>query len=371
MTTFVQLHFLTPYPPSNPNRDDQGRPKTAMVGGAPRLRLSSQSIKRAVRISPVFAGALEGQLGERTQRIGEVVRDHLIREKGADAETAYAIAEKIADAFGALDAKKNKETYEDGRAKLLTAQLAFISPDERAAAIEYAERALQDGADVSKAVKKEIEKAVLRRADGAADIAMFGRMLADDPEFNREAAVQVSHAVTTHRTEVEDDYYTAVDDLKIAAEDSGAGFVGEAGFGSGIYYLYACLDADLLIENLDGDRDLAARAAGALVEALATATPSGKQNSFAHRPRATYVRAERGDRQPRDLSAAFFRPVDDPNLRAASVRELEATATKLDRAYGPNADAHAVLDVEAERGSLGEISAFVADAVRLAGAGAA
>ena len=33
MTTFVQFHLLTPYPPSNPNRDDQGRPKQASVGG--------------------------------------------------------------------------------------------------------------------------------------------------------------------------------------------------------------------------------------------------------------------------------------------------------------------------------------------------
>lgn len=365
MTTFVQLHLLTTYPPSNPNRDDQGRPKTAMVGGASRLRLSSQSIKRAVRTSPAFASALAGNLGERTQRIGEVVRDHLVTEKGAAADTAYTIAEKVADAFGALDTNKNKG--DDGERRLLTAQLAFISPDERAAAVEYAERALADGADLSKAAKKEIEKAVLRRADGAADIAMFGRMLADDPEFNREAAVQVSHAVTTHRVEVEDDYYTAVDDLKTAAEDAGAGFVGEAGFGSGIYYLYACLDADLLIENLGGDREIAAKAAGALVEALATASPKGKQNSFANRPRATYVRAERGDQQPRDLSGAFFQAVTAPDLRDASVKALEDLATKLDRAYGTQADEKLVLDVEAETGTLEEIKLFVADTVRAAG----
>ena len=367
MTTFVQLHLLTTYPPSNPNRDDQGRPKTAMVGGAPRLRLSSQSIKRAVRTSPAFASALEGHLGERTQRIGEVVRDHLVDQKGADPVVAHAIAEKIADAFGALDTNRNKEKDGEKR-RLLIAQLAFISPDERKAAIEFAEHALDEGADLSKAAKKEIEKTVLRRADGAADIAMFGRMLADEPEFNREAAVQVSHAVTTHRVEVEDDYYTAVDDLKTAAEDAGAGFVGEAGFGSGIYYLYACLDADLLIENLSGDHDLAAKAAGALVEALATASPKGKQNSFAHRPRATYVRAERGDRQPRDLSGAFFQAVRGDDLRDASVRAVEGMVAKLDRAYGTCADETRVLDVEAEQGSLEEIKSFVADAVRSAGA---
>ena len=48
--------------------------------------------------------------------------------------------------------------------------------------------------------------AILCKADTATDIAMFGRMLADNPEFNREAAVQVAHAITTHKVEVEDDF---------------------------------------------------------------------------------------------------------------------------------------------------------------------
>lgn len=100
---------------------------------------------------------------------------------------------------------------------------------------------------------------VLRRADGAVDIAMFGRMLADDPAFNRDAAVQVGHAITTHRVLAEDDWFSAVDDLKTRDEDMGAGHLGEAGFGSGVYYLYACINADLLIENLAGDKDLAAQ----------------------------------------------------------------------------------------------------------------
>lgn len=366
MTTFIQLHLLTTYPPSNPNRDDQGRPKSAMVGGAPRLRLSSQSIKRAVRTSPDFRQALEGHIGERTQRIGEVVRDHLVVKKGADPERAYKIAEKIADAFGKLDEAKNKAANKEPAEsrRLLMAQLAFISPEERQAAIEYAEKALEAGADLDKKAKKEIEKQVLRKADGAADVAMFGRMLADDPDFNREAAVQISHAVTTHRAEVEDDYYTAVDDLKTAAEDAGAGFVGEAGFGSGVYYLYACINTDLLIGNLDGDRELAARASEALVRALATATPSGKQNSFAHHPRAGYILAEAGEQQPRDLSGAFFKAVEGDDLRLASATALESLRGKIDNAYGAGGGESAILDVDAEKGTLEEIRTFVREAVK-------
>jgi CRISPR system Cascade subunit CasC len=366
MTTFVQLHLLTTYPPSNPNRDDQGRPKSAMYGGAPRLRLSSQSVKRAVRESPAFREALSGHLGERTQRIGEVVRNHLVSAKEADPETAYGIAEKIADAFGALDTKRNAPPKEgEGPRRLLMAQLAFISPDERRVAIELAEKAL--AGEALPDAKKALEGLILRTADGAADVAMFGRMLADDPDFNREAAVQVGHAITTHRAEVEDDYYTAVDDLKTAAEDAGAGFVGEAGFGSGVYYLYACIDTGLLIDNLDGDRALAARAAEALVEALATATPSGKQNSFAHRPRAAYIRAEAGEAQPRDLSGAFFSPVGAEDLRKASIAALEDMAGCIDRAYGTVCASPAVMDVVEGTGSLAEIKAYVRKAVEAAG----
>jgi CRISPR-associated Cas5-like protein len=170
---------------------------------------------------------------------------------------------------------------------------------------------------------KDLRSEVLRRADGAADIAMFGRMLADDPDYNREAAVQISHALTTHRALVEDDFYSAVDDLKVRSENAGAGFVGDAGFGSGVYYLYACVDCDLLVENLAGDQALARRSASALAAALATATPSGKQNSFAHRPRAGRIRAEFGNQQPRSLAGAFFKPVAGEDLMATSVAALE------------------------------------------------
>ena len=99
MSRFVQLHYLTVYPPSNPNRDDQGRPKTAIYGGVPRLRLSSQSLKRAARLSDVMRERLQGHMGERTQRLGEEVRKHLL-EHGADETRATDIARTIADIFG-------------------------------------------------------------------------------------------------------------------------------------------------------------------------------------------------------------------------------------------------------------------------------
>lgn len=355
MANFIQLHYLTTYPPSNPNRDDQGRPKSAMFGGVNRLRLSSQSIKRAARVSPSFTNALKGHLGERTRQFGKIVKGHAL-SLGADEAKAQDIAEKIANVFGKLDVKKGKDS---GAAFI--AQLAFLSPDEQAKALELAQAAV-DGEQLPEL--NELKKLILRTADSAADVAMFGRMFAVDPDFNREAAVQVSHAITTHRADIEDDFYTAVDDLKISSEDSGAGFIGDAGFGSGIYYLYSCIDVDLLIENLEGDAELAARSAEALMESLAIATPAGKQNSFSHHPLATYIRVESGNQQPRDLSGAFFKPIRGEDLREQSIVALESTVKKLEKAYGLSAEKSISLNVEKEEGSLNQLKDFVKNAVQ-------
>ncbi len=354
MTTFVQFHLLTAYPPSNPNRDDQGRPKQATMGGAPRLRLSSQSIKRAVRECSYFENDLADNTGTRTKRLFERLKEKLLQD-GVSEKDAQDTAEKVAKIFGKLEAPKKEEPE-----KLIATTLAFISPDEWRLAEDLAAKMLA-GEDLPK--DKDLKKLVLRRADGAVDIAMFGRMLADDPDYNRDAAVQVGHAITTHRVLAEDDWFAAVDDLKTRAEDAGAGHLGETGFGSGVYYLYACVNVDLLVENLAGDRDLAARGLESLARALATATPRGKQNSFAHHPRAGYIRVEKGGQQPRDLSGAFFAPVKGEDLLAASKSALAATADQIDRAYGDCCDAHLVMDVTAGIGSLDEIAAFAAGAV--------
>lgn len=354
MTTFLQFHALTKYGPSNPNRDDQGRPKQANVGGAPRLRLSSQSVKRAIRESSFFLTDLNGNTGTRTKRLYENLFKMLV-EEGAAEDAASASAEKIAAIFGKIDTPDKKDP-----ARKIGTTLAFISPAEWAEAEKLA-RADIAGEELPK--DKDLKKMVLRKADGAVDIAMFGRMLADDADFNRDAAVQVSHAITTHSAMSEDDWYSAVDDLN-KADESGAGHLGETGFGSGIYYQYVCVNVDLLIENLSGDRELAAKGLEALTNALAIATPTGKQNSFAHRPRAYFIRAERGTQQPRDLSGAFFKPVQEQPWEETSVHELNAAVSAIDRAYGNAYESDAVMDTIAGTGTLAEIVAFAARAAQ-------
>lgn len=354
MSRFIQLHLLTFYPPSNLNRDDTGRPKSAIVGGVERLRISSQAIKRAVRTSEAFKQALDGHLGERTQRFGEEIEAHLL-EKGAHAEQAREIARKIATVFGKVaEPEKGKADAPPPSAR--TAQLAFIGPEERAKALALAEATL-----AGEAVTIDADT-ILTRADTAADIAMFGRMLADNPRFNREASVQVAHAVTTHKVAVEDDFYTAVDDLKTPEEDAGAGFMGELGFGSGIFYLYVCIDKALLVKNLGGDTALADKSIEALTEALATVSPTGKQASFASRARASYILAEKGAQQPRTLAAAFVRPVTGDDFLAVSIERLTKARKAMDDAYGACADAVFEMNVPEGKGNLAALEAFVTEA---------
>ena len=346
MADFLQLHLLTAHAPANLNRDDTGRPKSAVFGGVARLRISSQSLKRAWRTSPVFAEKLEDHLASRTQRLGQDLRKHL-EERGMTHEDASRTARSIAGLFGKLKGEKddNPEFIE---------QLAFVSPQERATAFELADKAL-----AGETIEPKPEDILLNR-DSAADIAMFGRMLADNPGFNREAAVQVAHAITTHRAVAEDDYYTAVDDLKDAGEgdDAGAGFVGVQEFGSGVFYLYLCVDRDLLSKNLAGNRAVRDAAIAALVEAAATVAPRGKQASFASRAYAFCALAEKGPQQPRSLAAAFLGPVDGGNLGDESQKKLIEFRQALERAYGACADAAYEMDVSGGKGSLAGLIDF-------------
>lgn len=357
MTTFLQLHLLTAYPTSNLNRDDTGRPKTVEFGGVQRLRVSSQSLKRAWRTSPVFAERLGDRVGKRTQRLGADLRAHLMTG-GMNEKKATEVSRQIAEVFGKLEDK-------EGRDPTFIKQLAFISPEERQRAFALADKALAGEKIDPKA------EGLLVKTDTAADVAMFGRMLADHPAFNRDAAVQVAHALTTHRAVVEDDYYVAVDDLKDPAdrEDSGTSFIGVQEYGSGLFYIYACVDCDLLARNLGGDTSLARDALAALVECSATVAPRGKQASFASRARASFVMAERGSQQPRTLAAAFLRPVgardSGGDLFGASIARLDTFCRNLDSAYGPCADDRRQMTVTPTQadGSLDEIVQFAMESI--------
>ncbi len=274
MSTFIQLHLLTSYPPANLNRDDLGRPKTAVMGGVQRLRVSSQSLKRAWRTSELFKRALDGHIGIRTKEMGSSVVLRRLTEADIPEYDAKNWAQSIAERFGKLKGKGGE-----------IEQLAHFSPTEVEAVNALTSTLIAE----RRAPRDDELNALLRAHHTAADIAMFGRMLAASPSFNTEAATQVAHAVTVHKVAVEDDYFTAVDDLNLGEEDMGAGHIGETEFAAGLFYLYVCVDRDLLLKNLGGDEILTTTTLRALTEAAATVAPTGKQNSFASRAYASYL----------------------------------------------------------------------------------
>lgn len=355
MSRFVQLHVLTAYPPANLNRDDTGRPKTALLGDALRLRISSQSLKRAWRTSDVFEAAIGTQhLGTRTKLLGVELHRMLVQGGVAD-KTAREWARGMAGQFGKLKADKKTDNDDD----LQIEQLAHISPSERGAV-----HALAAACAERKSAPTAEELKLLTRPRAAVDIAMFGRMLADTPAFNQEAAVQVAHAVTVHKAAVEDDYFSAVDDLNLGLQDKGAGHIGERGYGAGLFYLYLCINRELLQDNLGGDAALTRDALQGLLHAVTQVAPTGMQNSFGSRARASYLLAEKGDQQPRTLVQAFLKPVKpygDQSLLAQAVAAIDQRRENFDKVYGACADARIHFDVERGEGSLAEVVTFVQD----------
>jgi CRISPR system Cascade subunit CasC len=343
MNRFVQLHLLTSYPPANLNRDDLGRPKTAKMGGVDRLRVSSQGLKRAWRTSGIFETAMAGHIGTRTKEMGLKIYGRL-KEKGIKHKDALEWAKPIAGVFGKLKelSKKEKEGLKDLSEKerikkelveLEIEQLAFFDTEE-----ENAIYVLADAVANREEGPKSEELGLLRKTMHAADIALFGRMLASAPAYNIEAACQVAHAISVHPVVIEDDYFTAVDDLNDGSEDAGAAHIGETGFAAGLFYSYICLNRELLGENLGGDTVLAKRAIRALTEAAVKVAPEGKQNSFGSRAYASYVLAEKGDQQPRSLSVAFLKPITSSDYGADAVEALTGHLSNMDGVYGPCAD---------------------------------
>jgi CRISPR system Cascade subunit CasC len=351
MSTFIQLHLLTSYPPSNLNRDDLGRPKTAIMGGKNRLRISSQSLKRAWRTSDIFATALNGHVGVRTKSMGLEVYKALC-EKGVASGKAKDWTKKITEVFG----KCKKTNTANPLEELEIEQLAHFSPEEKVSIFALVDKLAAEGV-----APAEADLALLQKKHTAADIAMFGRMLASSPAFNTEAAVQVAHAITVHEVAVEDDYFTAVDDLNSGEEDRGAAHIGETEFAAGLFYLYICINRDLLVENLGDNGDLADKTLMALVEAAVKIAPTGKQNSFASRAYASYVLAEKGEQQPRSLSVAFLKPVRGEDILAKAISEIETKRMNMEKIYGPCADAHKVMNAETGSGSLNDIMTFLTE----------
>lgn len=305
MSVFVDIHVLQTLPPSNPNRDDTGAPKSATFGGVSRMRISSQAIKRAARQN--FEGKIaDGNYGVRTKKIVELVA-RTIGEKRPDLEPQSAeLAEMGLKAIGfKLTEPRGKKTDQELKE---SGFLLFLSAKQ----IEHVADALIAVAaeDDPAAAFKELKPRSLVDTDHSIDIALFGRMVAEPNALNVDAACQVAHAIGVGAVEREYDYYTAVDDEKKRSDeaDEGAGMIGTIEFASATVYRYATINVDMLRENL-GDGTVVDRAIELFVDSFVRSMPTGKITTFANRTLPDAVLVQVRDDQPINMCGAFEDPI--------------------------------------------------------------
>ncbi|MEP9395324.1 type I-E CRISPR-associated protein Cas7/Cse4/CasC [Gordonia sp. VNQ95] len=349
---FIDIHVLQSVPPSNINRDDTGSPKTAIFGGTRRARVSSQAWKRATR-KHFNDGFDDSNIGYRTRRVAELLgRRIAARREGFDAAEANALASKVFTAAGIKMTSPKVAKNEPKKADEST-YLLFLSATQLDSLAELALASVDGESDLD---KKNVKAIV--NSDNSIDVALFGRMIADDAELNVDASVQVAHAISVQAVEQEFDYFTAVDDFVQSEHETGAGMIGTIEFNSSTLYRYATVNVKGLEANL-GDAAVAARAAATFLESFVRSMPTGKQNTFANRTLPEVVVVAIRDDQPVNLVGAFEQavvPTLDRGAVSLASEKLVQREAEISGVYGPaRATFHSgVGDAALEVAALGE-----------------
>lgn len=249
--TRIEFHILQSFPVTCLNRDDVGAPKTAVVGGVTRARVSSQCWKRQVRLAMPNFGI---KLATRTKQ-AESLFVSACHGAGADEAAAQKCGKKMADL-------------------LADDTLLFISATEAKAFAEYAKELDFDDSKLKDKELAKIAKKAINPAVDALDIALFGRMVAKAADMNVEAAASFAHAISTHKVSNEVEFFTALDDLQ---DEPGSAHMGSLEFNSATYYRYVSLDLGQLTQTLGAD-DLK-QAIAAFTQALFVAVPTARQTT--------------------------------------------------------------------------------------------
>lgn len=332
--TRVEFHILQSFPVSCLNRDDVGSPKTAIVGGVQRARVSSQCWKRAVRLAMHDLGIV---IANRTRYVAAKIQEHCIR-LGASEELARGCGEAVAAAF----TKKVSDGVSD--------TLFFISDSEAAAlAAAFSEKSFAADAIAPKDLQKLCKNAINPAHDGL-DIALFGRMVASAPEMNIEAAASFAHAISTHKVTTEVDFFTAVDDCR-QDDQTGSGHMGTIEFNSATYYRYVSLDLGQLAANFKSDD--VANAVAAFVKALFIAVPAARQATMAAACPWDFARIvlRKGQRLQMPFNSAVKTSKEYPDQvsasKAALLEQLAAKEKMFGSMYGKLAEFAIGMDAQA------------------------
>jgi len=360
---FVGIHTLTTLV-GVPNRDRYGRPKTIMLGGYRRQRISSQAQTRVARLNLAAAFEdLKDRIDLRSRHLPSQVVQYLDPER-IDDEARLAIMEAVGrigakDRSPTAEAEEEQPDDEEGIVEredevqappeaATTAQLILFTPREaRVIAQALTESVRKHGIDAFRKLSRAniLEEIRVVHEPFGVSTALFGRMTTASPLQNVDAAVYRAHRIGVHRLDDDTDFYTAVDDLTgetAYLDRSGQGVA----FGATLYYGYEAIDMRQLTKNLQGDTGLAHRALIAFLRASLMATPVGMRTRFGQSARPSFVVLEvlPNGEQPNNAVEAFLTPVrgsmDTPighAARNALIAYLQQSARMYDmlvaRAY--------------------------------------
>lgn len=319
MTLYIDIHALQTLPPSNVNRDDTGAPKSATYGGVTRSRVSSQSWKKAIR--DYFKESNDDRAaGVRSRWVAKMIADEIkTLSEEIDDEKAYELG---VEALSYMGIKINKKRPEESDVLVFLSSLQITEIAEMMLLVEDPKE------------RKDEAKEIYKKQN-AYDMALFGRMVAQEAGFNIEAATQYAHALGINALVPEFDFWTATDD--IGSEDhAGAGNIGNFEFNSSTYYRFCSVNADTLMENL-GTEEAARLALEEFLEAFVNAVPSGKQNSFAALTRPSLVVVHVRDSAPVSYAPAFETPVSrtrDTSITEVGAEKMVEYSQKLEKSYG-------------------------------------
>ncbi|MEU4093010.1 type I-E CRISPR-associated protein Cas7/Cse4/CasC [Streptomyces sp. NPDC026673] len=335
---FLCIHVLQSVPYSNLNRDDTNSVKTVQYGDRERTRVSSQCWKRAVR--RYFQNTI-GQQALRTRRIGEAVEKTLRDQRQWPADLARRAGQHIATGSSIkADPPSNDDPAWSTNAMVYVPATAV---DELADIAETHRAQLEAAQDMRKGGKSILPTAdidqVLRSRNGV--INLFGRMLAEIDDAGVDGAVQVAHALTTHGTDVEIDYFAAVDDITDAWSDTtGSAHMGSTEYSAGVFYRYATIDLHDLLRNIGGDLAAARELTAAFIEAFVLSLPEAKKTATAPHTIPDLVHLTVRSDRPVSYAAAFEQPVTADRtggFAAPSRHALDAYATAASRLLGDRA----------------------------------
>lgn len=272
----IEYHILQSFPVTCLNRDDVGAPKSAVVGGTPRARVSSQCWKRQVRLALHEMGAT---IGMRTKLISALIAEEC-RHLGATPDQAAQCGETAAAYFGKVDDGMNDTLMFVTRTEAKAVAQAFaksgwiVTKTDKDVETKMSKEEKAEAKKAQIQIEKVMKGSINLAVDGL-DVALFGRMVASAPTMNVEAAASFAHAISTHRVSNEVEFFTALDDNK---EEQGSAHMGSLEFNAATYYRYVSLDLGQLWTNLAGSN--IAEAVEAFTKALFVAIPTARQTTM-------------------------------------------------------------------------------------------